>query len=477
MYRVLTNEQMRAADAYTINNLGISSERLMRRAGQAIAEEVARAAQERRAENILVVCGTGNNGGDGYVCAEQLVRQGYAVKVYAIEGRLSEDCEREKNAYSGQYSNEIGGDIVVDCIFGTGLSREVTGKYAEVIAAINGTGAFVVAADIPSGINGDNGQAFGCAVKADLTVAIAEYKLGHVLSDGMDHCGKIIRKDIGITCPQSRFVQVYEDGDVRAFYPARPRNSHKGTFGTADVTAGSEKYVGAAALAVSAALQSGCGYVKLTTAAGVKTALAATFPQVIFLEEPDGKADCIAVGSGCGVSEELYGLICGLLKGYGGTLVIDADGLNSLAKYGVEVLKEHTCRVVLTPHVKEFSRLTATTVKEILADPVGRAEAFAREYGVVLLLKSAASVVTDGERTVVNLRGNTALSKGGSGDMLTGFLCGSIARGLSAFDGVVCAAYSLGLAAELSAAEKTEYCATAEDIVKNLFLSVKYLTE
>lgn len=476
MIRVLSNEQMRISDAYTINELGVPSKELMRRAGAAVADEAERAAKKLGIDGILVVCGTGNNGGDGYVCAEELIKRGFSVLVYALDGKLSADCERERADYSGKFTDRISARLIVDCIFGTGLAREISGKYAQVVSEINSSGAYVISADIPSGISGDNGLVLGCAVRADLTVAIAEYKLGHFLSDGLDHCGTVVKKDIGITCPQGDYVEIYSDGDARAFFPKRARNSHKGTYGTANIVCGSNKYIGAAALAVNAALQSGCGYVKLTAENAVKTALAPTFPQTVFLDDPDLSADCIAIGSGCGISEDLYGRIRFLLENYKGCLVIDADGLNALSAYGVDILKGAACSVVLTPHIKEFSRLASMPVDRILADPVGIARSFSKEYGVTLVLKSASTVICGGDRTLLNISGNTALSKGGSGDMLCGFMCGSIARGLSPFEGAACAAYVLGLSAEITAREVTEYCAKADDIIKNLFCAVKRLT-
>lgn len=467
---------MRQADAYTINERGVASQTLMRRAGAAIASQVAKVADETKARSITVVCGTGNNGGDGYVCAEELIKLGKNVDVYAISGKFSPDCARERQAYTGAYAQEIGGDIIVDCIFGTGLCRDVAGEYAEVIDRINQSGAYVISADIPSGINGDNGRILNIAVKADLTVAIGEYKTGHFLSDGLDYCGKTVKADIGIECPHTKFVEIYEDSDIKPFFPERRRNSHKGTFGSANVVAGSDKYIGAAALAAEAALKSGCGYVKLTTSEKVRMSLAPRLPQVIYLDEPDLNSDCIAVGSGCGVGKNLYDTLARLLKNYGGTLIIDADGLNSLAKYGADILREKKCRVILTPHIKEFSRISSLTTDEILSDPVGRAEAFAAEYGVILVLKSASTVITDGRRTALNIRGNTALAKGGSGDMLCGYMCGCSARGTEPFEAAVCSTYVLGKAAEIAADDMTEYCATAKDIIKNLHFSIKGLT-
>lgn len=476
MQKVLTVEQMRAADFYTINQLKISSQTLMRRAGLAIADEVEVAAGKIDASKILVVCGIGNNGGDGYVCAEELKNRGYNVSVYSMEGNLSTDCAREKGAYSGGYTEEISADIIVDCLFGTGLSRTVTGKYAEVIEKINESGAYVISADIPSGLSGDNGLAEGCAVKADITVAIAEYKLGYFLNDGPDNCGTVVKKDIGIICLVHNYAQIYEDIDIKNYYSKRRRNTHKGTYGTAQLVAGSEKFIGAAALAAEAALKSGCGYVKLNTHPQNRIALAAKLPQVIYSDDIDFSAQCIAVGCGCGVSEDLYGTISTLLNSYNGTLIIDADGLNTISKFGINILNNKKCNVVLTPHIKEFSRLSGLTVNEILASPVTHAHSFAQKFGVTVLLKSAVSVLADGDRVALCQRGNSALAKGGSGDMLTGYACGTIARGVDSFNAIAVASNTLGLTAEICAKDKTEYCVTSKDLIKNLHLAVRSLT-
>lgn len=475
MLRLLTNAQMRAADEFTIHELGVSSEELMRRAGEAIAEETERAAKIKNARSVLVVCGNGNNGGDGYVCARILHERGINVRVYAFDGNLSPDCFREKQRYFGEYGGEISADIVVDCIFGTGLARPVGGVYKEVIDKINGSGAYVIAADIPSGLNGDNGLIMGTAVKAHLTVAIAEYKIGMLLNDGIDICGKVIKKDIGIAA-DGDYISAYTDEDMKKFYPARRRNTHKGSYGTANIVAGSEQYRGAAALSVEAALRSGCGYVKLTSCTEVINCLAARFPQVIYQSVSDLSAEAVAVGMGCGRSEELYEAIKYLLENYEGKLIIDADGLNVLSDYGKEILLGKRCKILITPHVKEFSRLTGRSVAEILQNPVSAAQNFAREYGITVLLKGAASVLADGDRTAINYRGNSALAKGGSGDMLSGLICGNAARGLPLFEAAVASNYVLGVAAEKASEEKTEYCAIAEDIMKFFPATLKNLT-
>ncbi len=473
MERALSNAEMRLADRYTIEKLKISSQILMQRAGYALAAEAEKYAC---GEQVTVVCGTGNNGGDGYVCAEKLRADGFNVKVYAVTGSLSADCRREKENYKGGYSELICGDVIVECLFGTGLSRPLGGEFLNIIQKINSSGAFVISADIPCGINGDNGLIMGGAVRADVTVAIGEYKLGHFLNDGADFSGRLVKADIGIVCPEDGYAVILEDGDIKRFFPARLRNTHKGSYGTARLIVGSDKYPGAAALAAEAALRSGCGYVKVCTSEKIKYSLAAKLPQAIFIDGEDMSDGATAIGCGSGVSEELYQRIRGLLNGYKGVLIIDADGLNSLSAYGREILHKKSCEVILTPHIGEFSRLSGLSAEEILNDPVGSARAFALSYGVTVLLKSAASVLTDGKRTIILNRGNTALAKAGSGDMLTGFMCGTAARGVESFFAAAVSSYVMGVSAEISAAEKTEYCATSEDIIKNLHTAVRKLT-
>ncbi len=456
---------MRSADEYTIKTLGIPSEVLMQRAGMAIADEVEKICKDK---SVLVVCGTGNNGGDGYVCAQKLFLSGVNVSVYAMQGRFSADCEKEKLRYSGTYAQTIVGDIIVDCLFGTGLCREVKGEYADVIDKINSSGAYVVSADIPSGINGDNGLKMGTAVKAHLTVAVAEYKLGFILGDGIDYCGRIIKKDIGICLNESNFATVFEREDIKQFFPERQRNSHKGTFGTATLICGSTRYVGAPLLATEAALRSGCGYVRLDCSSKVKSIVAPVLPQTVFGTDNSMSSRAVAIGMGSGVSKSLYNKIIYLLNNFSGTLIIDADGLNTLSKYGVNVLKNKKCEVILTPHVKEFSRLTGKNTQDILQNPVKYAADFSDEYGVIVLLKGAASIICGKGKTYINTTGCSALAKAGSGDMLSGYMCGTAARGIEPLYAAVCSQFVLGTAAQLASQSSNDYTVISKDIISNL---------
>ncbi len=429
---------MRQADENTIKN-GTPSLVLMERAGFAIASVAERALENIKIKSVAVFCGGGNNGGDGFVAARLLSERGYDTHVICFAEKFSRDCEAVKALYKGDIYGvfpKLRAGLIIDCLFGTGLNGELVGKNAEAVNYINNSGAFVVSADIPSGINGDNGLVMGVAVKADITVCIAQYKNGLFLNDGKDYCGKIEVADIGINGGDT-YLRVLEREDIKGFFKKRKSNSNKGSYGKSAIISGSSAYNGAPALCAKACLRGGAGYTYLCLPKKLYPHYIAKLPEAILLEfygESEHKFDegdlneiigcqAIAIGPGVGVSEEIYRIVNYLLKNYKGKLVIDADALNSLAKFGVDTLKEKTCEVILTPHVKEFSRLAKKSVLEINKNLIEEAECFAREYGVTLLLKSNTSVITDGKDTFLNALGSPSLAKGGSGDTLTGLLC------------------------------------------------------
>ena len=360
--------------------------------------------------------------------------------------------------------------VVVDCLFGTGLSRPAEGENAALIGWMNACGAYVIACDIPSGLS-SGGIALGPCVCADETVTMGQLKECLILSDGADNAGKVTVADIGIAGDESG-AEIWEDADVKTFFPKRRSNTHKGTYGSACILAGGA-YSGASFLAAGACLKSGAGYTKLCVTGELYPHAIGKLPAAILREVKalDGDilaSDAIAVGMGSGVSERLYVYIAELLTNYTGTLVLDADALNTISAYGTELLAKHACRVILTPHPKEFSRLTERPVKEILSDPVGAAQAFARRYGVTVLLKNNRSVIADGTRVAINPTGSPALAKGGSGDVLSGLLAGTCARGIAPFEAACVASYLLGRAGEIAAEEMGEYAPDPSDIIVRL---------
>lgn len=486
MKRILTNEQMRAADKKTIEEKGVPSLELMERAGKAIAVAVPSGGC------ICVVCGGGNNGGDGYVAARYLLERGEEVCVVSLSEKRSPDCATNFRAFQGAVHSVFPRrryTTVVDCIFGTGLTRPVEGIYRAAVEFINGMGAFVVSADIPSGLS-DCGIPLGVCVKADITVAVQAEKTGLWLNDAPDYCGTIVTADIGIETDGDSACR-YEDGDISPFFPQRRRNTHKGSFGRCVILAGSAAYTGAPLLAAGALKRMGTGYSELCVCRSIFSSYIGKYPEVILtaFPEQDGMLACredaleklcsasaIVFGPGCGVSEEIYRIAVYLLSHYTGTLVLDADALNAIAKYGAEVLKHKKCGVILTPHLKEFSRLAEEEVENIRQDGCVLAKKFAATYGVTLLLKSAVSVITDGERVVLNTTGSSALAKGGSGDVLSGILGGLAAR-LTPFQAAVCGAYLLGKAGEEAERRLGAYSATATDVIEAIPSCVLALAE
>lgn len=485
MRLTLSAAQMRLSDEYTINTLGVPSLTLMERAGRAVAERALALLKEADTKSVLVVCGGGNNGGDGFAAARILAENGISVTVLALSEKLSPDAQKMREQYRGKvvfsYSKEDFA-LIIDCIFGTGLSRDVGGVYAEVIDKINESGGRVLSADIPSGISGDSGLKMGAAVEADETVTIGEYKNGLILSDGRDYSGKITAADIGITVVGNKNTFMVEGADVKALFPKRKSNSNKGTFGRAAIIGGSLAYSGAPFISALAALNTGAGYTYLCLPHSVYTHYIGRAPELILCDMggegelvPDGhkmepllSVNSIAIGMGCGVSKTVYSAVKYLLQNYAGTLIIDADGLNSLAEYGIEALNGARCKVILTPHIKEFSRLTGKSVSDILSSPTEEVRAFSKKYGAVVVLKNNSTVITDGDNCYITASAPPSLAKGGSGDALSGIICALAAMGTSPVKSAYGGSYLLGAAATAAQRGISEYSVKATDVIASI---------
>ena len=470
MERILTVSQMRNADKFTIEKLGISEDELVLRAGSAVAEVIKK---QFRGGRVLVCVGKGNNGKDGLIVTDILSKiHGFAVDVFDTENA-------DVSLFNKKY------DIVVDCLFGTGLNKEITGKYREIIEKINALNCYKISCDIPSGINGDNGKIMGVAVKAHLTVAIQEYKLGHFLNDGIEYSGNLVCKDIGISVWDDNVIKRIDSRDVKKFFNKRERNVHKGCFGKACVIGGSKDLSGSILLSSNAlaSLKSGVGYSYTCVPKSLFNAYVGKTPEsiLIALEDDensivlDAKAlekvmgcDSIAIGMGITATKGVYETIEYLLKNYSGTLLIDADGLNAIRKFGKEILKEKTCRVVLTPHIGEFSKLLGVEKNSVLDNIIAYAVDFANKYGVILIVKSAVSVITDGKEVYLNTTGCSGMAKAGSGDVLSGFTAGLLARVCDKLDAVLTSAYVLGLAGEFAQKKYNEYTITASEIINEI---------
>ncbi len=500
MKYLLTNEQMRRADAYTIEK-GVAGLTLMERAGTALADEAERLAPTGE---ILCVCGGGNNGGDGFVCARILRERGRAVRVVCYAEKFSADCQSNLRRWlktGGELLSVMpDGDyaLIVDCLYGTGFHGSLEGgdlACATAVNALRGAGVKVLACDIPSGVNGANGEVLGTAICADVTLCIGERKLGAYLGAGIDYAGEMKRADIGIELPEKGYVCLTDRETARAFLPTRRRYSHKGSYGRAAIVAGSMDYTGAAYLSAAACLRSGAGYTTLFLPSELIGIFALKTPEILLRESNEGGRyafnearmhellvyDSIAYGVGMGVSEEVYLGAKWLLKHYTGRLILDADGLNSLAAYHrgefAWLWREKKCDVVLTPHAKEFSRFTSREMAEILKNGYLLADELATGKGVTVLLKGTVSYVTDGERKYVNAAGNSGQAKGGTGDVLSGVLAGLCAQGVASLESAALGSYLVGKAAEIAARAAGEYSLTASDILAHLGKAFLFVTE
>lgn len=501
MQYVLTNAQMRAADEYTIKTKKIPSLTLMERAADALFFAVKD--MVHAGERVLCVCGGGNNGGDGFALARKLNVYGIETNVVVIAGRTTQENDMQRDSFlamGGIILKEMpqsGYALVVDCLLGTGFKGALREEYALAIKSINRLktqGATVLAADIPSGVNGDNGKVDYVAVCADKTLCLGEYKCGVFLNDGIDYAGETLRADIGIRLPINGYAYVLDKENARQGLPVRKRNSHKGTYKRAAIVAGSELYSGAAYLSTAACLRSGVGYTTLFTPKTVLQQAVWKAPEALLKSLNDGGMvafneeifreicgyDAVAYGMGLGTTKEVARGAEYLLKTYTGRLLLDADALNALSAFGTDndgLFANKNCDVVITPHVKEFSRLTGQSVEEIIRTPIESAEALARRWNVTILLKNAVSVVTNGKETALCLVGNSGQAKGGSGDVLSGLATGLCAWGQDVYSAVKIAAYLSGTAADIAAKKVSEYALTATDCITEIGAAFLSLTE
>ncbi len=487
MRRAYSFEEIRAAEARAIA-AGETVSALMERAGLALADAVEAAMDRLHIPEALFVCGGGNNGGDGFTAARILRERGKDASVLCLSRTLSEGCAAAKAKFGGEVLGRMTRrryPLAVDCVLGTGISRPPEGDAAVLIDFLC-SADYVIACDVPSGLK-EGGIAFYKHVKADETVCMGGLKQALLLSDGADLAGKISVAEIGL--PLKGGAEVWGREDVRKFFPPKKSHSDKGDYGSVAILS-TCNILGAPLLAAGAALKSGAGYTDLymtsssvpcgdaATIATFQTAdelhralCAAKYPACRF-SFYDGEpvfAGAVAFGMGAGVGETTRTILEELFTTYrSGTLVLDADALNTLAMYGTERLKERECPVVITPHIKEFSRLTGRPTEEILSDPVSAAKAFSREYNVTVVLKNNRTVIAQGDRAAVSTAGSPVLAKGGSGDALAGFLAGTCARGVPPFEGAVVSCYLFGKAGELAAERMGEYAPDASDLIKFL---------
>lgn len=508
MQYITNAREAKEIDRISIQEIGISSLVLMEKAALAVAGCVK--ANTNTQDQILAVCGMGNNGGDGVAAARLLWEDGYSVTICLIgrEEAASEEMRRQisivKNlgirVCTGLPSGEY--NVILDALFGIGLSREVTGEFADVINWMNEQEAVRFAVDIPSGISASTGEVLAVAVYADFTITFGTNKRGLVLFPGCNYAGQVIVADIGFPKKAVEKVEprtyTLTREEAAEMMPPRILRSNKGSYGKVLVIAGSKEISGACYLCAEAAYRMGCGLVKVITASENAAVIKNRLPEALVKTYDSGKdysipenkttlqvmieqeiqwATTIVIGPGIGLEEPADILLTQVLQEKNKAVVIDADGLNLLAKKEEYfVLREDGSRkiclpenIVLTPHLVEMSRLVQVELPVLRGKMVEQALlSLERANCQTLVLKDARTVVTDGNEVYVNTTGNNALSTGGSGDVLSGMIAGLLAQGMKPKKAAVLAVCLHGIAAEEYMGYGGRYSMMASDILQML---------
>lgn len=516
--KVVTAEEMRFIDNKTITRYGISGAVLMKRAGSAVARKIKEIFEPGK---VAVISGAGNNGGDGIVSARHLHKWGWDVKVFMLarsEKDLSADClnqykiAKKDNVKIEFRTNikekDIDGAIVVDAVFGTGLSKEVRPPFDKIISLLNKMNLPVVSVDIASGVSSDTGQIMGEAVIADYTVTFGLPKRGHFLYPGAEHTGKLFIEDIGfpdeLIKSEKIKTEYLEKKDMSLLIPERQRYSHKGDYGHILIIAGSRGKTGAAFMCAKACLRAGAGLVTV----GVPESLMDVFQSraveemtLVLPDKGDGtlsskaalkilefvsaKADALAIGPGMSDTNDVKNIISEIVLNSTKPVVLDADALNALSG-NKAILKSAKAPLILTPHPGEMARLTQGTkgqrvkgseIKAIEKDRINTAMSFAKETRTYLVLKGVPTIVSEPEgRAYINSTGNSGMASGGSGDVLAGMIASFLGQGLNPLEASVIGVFMHGYAGDIAASKKGEHSLIASDIIESIpeaFLSMR----
>ena len=491
--------QMKAADQYTIQKLGVPSLELMEHAAQACVQVL----EDEKVDlsHVCVVCGSGNNGGDGFAIARILQNNRYSVETFCVGNPEHYTEETQEQMHRLQ---ECGGKItygmpqedsysvIIDAVFGVGLSRKVEGRYRQVIEQMNRMRGTKFAVDIPSVLSATTGCILGCAFKADYTVTFQLKKIGLELSQGRTMAGRVIVPDIGIStdsiCEDQEIVRTAGKNIYRKMLPDRPEDSNKGTYGRLLVIAGSKGMAGAAYLNAHAAYMTGAGLVRVYTSSDNREILQTLLPEAIITtyEEYNKEellslltwADGVCIGSGLGMSRLSEKILKTVIEYVKVPCLIDADGLNLLAENKNYLNQMAERRFVITPHMKEMSRLTGTPVEELKADRIQILKDFISRYRITCVLKDSRTLIASEEKGIrMNLTGNSAMAKAGSGDVLAGVISGWMVQGKEAEDAAELGTYIHGLSGDLAKFEKGVYSVMARDLIEYISKALMKLEE
>ncbi len=482
---VLTTDLIRKSEENAVKSGTFSFRELMMKAGSCAFKIINQKCNVIN-KKVAIFCGAGNNGGDGFVIATILFEFGADVTVFTPLGEpKSENAKYYFDnlppvKFCDSFSPNDKFDIIIDAIFGIGLSRNIEGNLSELITKINSHNAFKISIDVPSGINSDTGAVMGTAVKSDLTVTFISLKPCFMLPGGNNYCGETVVADIGVKATDYSFKTI-----EKPTFAKREKNTHKGTYGTALLINGSYGMAGAAMLSAKAAMRSGVGIVKSIIPKSIYPAFTSFLPEAVCIpvgETENGQlnfenidikavqknANAILFGCGVGICDSTEKLLKSLILNAEIPLVIDADGINLLSR-SIESLKESKAPIILTPHPKEIARLCKKSVDEIEADRIEISRQLALEYGVTVVLKGANTIVaTENGEIFINTLGNSGMATAGSGDVLAGVIVSLLAQGYSPEFSAKAGVYNHSSAGDKAALKRSKHALIATDIIDEL---------
>lgn len=480
--KVLTASMIRRAEAAAVQNGAFSFRELMNIAGKTAAESINKKLCVQ-GKKVVVLCGKGNNGGDGFVIASILKELGASVSIMLPLGLPA--TQDAKYYFEQLDSPDIVTslpqkcDILIDAIFGIGLDRPLSEEICSLINTANKIDAFKVSIDIPSGVSSDNGNIMSTAFEADLTLTFIALKPCFMLPPASDYCGEVEVLDIGVEPLEYEFLTTEP-----TVFKKRRHNSHKGNFGTGLIICGSYGMAGAAILAAKAALRSGLGIAKCVICEGIYQGFTAALPEAVCVpsrQNENGRLDgslkippllnnanALLFGCGVGVDASTALILKNIVENTAVPTIIDADGINLLAD-DIELLKNCKAPIILTPHPGEMARLCHKTVAEIEASRVETARDFSKKHGVFLVLKGGNTIISDPEGNITfNRTGNPGMATGGSGDVLAGIILSLLSQGLPIKEAVLSAVYIHGEAGDKAVAKRSQSAMIPSDIIEEL---------
>lgn len=498
--KIGTAEVTRKIDKYSIEVLKIPSIVLMENAALKVIKNI----DLENMHSFSIICGKGNNGGDGLAVARHLHVIGKDVGVFLLGGEqgLSGDSQINYNILLNMGAKIISvnnmedinemreyleqADVIIDAIFGTGLNKNVEGIYSAAISVINESNSYILSIDIPSGLECNSGRVLGNSIRANKTVTFQLYKKGF-LNYGVDkYTGAVVIEDIGI--PKDAIHKFHENEYImdKAFIKKsitkRNKHGYKGDYGRVLIIAGSKGFTGASYIATQGSVRSGAGLVTLCCDEEVQRILSSKLLEAMTLSFNDKgrykdvlkSSDCIAIGPGMGNNDATFQFVMDTLLNATCPIVIDADGLNVL-KDKLHLLEQCKNKVIITPHLGEMSKLTGLSIEDIKQNRIEVAQKFAKKYGCIVLLKGYNTVITDGNKTIINPTGNSAMASGGMGDALTGIIASFVAQGYEPLKATSISAFIHGYTGEKLS--KKMFCVNASQLLEELPYVIKELME